>query len=85
MLTILIEFKYNPIKTSSSHYEEGSKKQIDSKIIELLPTGAVVYEKCPHCGNPTMHYHSAQVRSVDEGQTVYYECPNCGYKETVNT
>lgn len=66
-------------------FEVNSKKQIDSKIKEILPTGAIVYQKCPKCGNETMHYHTAQVRSVDEGQTVYYECPNCGHQETVNT
>ncbi|EDR23539.1 hypothetical protein ENUP19_0346G0020 [Entamoeba nuttalli] len=79
------QFKYNPIETTSSIFEMSNKKRIDSKIKEILPTGAIVYEKCPNCGNETMHYHSAQVRSVDEGQTVYYECPNCGHQETVNT
>ncbi|ELP90754.1 DNA-directed RNA polymerase I subunit RPA12, putative [Entamoeba invadens IP1] len=78
-------FKYEPIETTSSNYQVNSKKHIDNKIKEILPTGAIVYEKCPACGNETMHYHSAQVRSVDEGQTVYYECPNCGHQETINT
>ena len=79
------DFDYKPIETTSSMFHMKNKKDIDSKIKQILPTGAVVYEQCPQCGNETMHYHSAQVRSVDEGQTVYYECPNCGYQETVNT
>ena len=79
------EFHYNPIETTSSLFANEGNKRINSKIKEILPTGAVVYQECPNCGNETMHYHSAQVRSVDEGQTVYYECPNCGYQETVNT
>ena len=78
-------FKYDPLETTSSKYRESGRRVGSYKMKEILPTGAVVYEQCPRCGNDRMHFHSAQVRSVDEGQTVYYECPNCGYHETVNT
>lgn len=46
--------------------------------------GAMVHEKCPKCGNEEMTFHTAQLRSADEGQTVFYTCVKCGFKFSQN-
>ncbi|KAJ3331505.1 DNA-directed RNA polymerase I core subunit rpa12, partial [Blyttiomyces sp. JEL0837] len=37
-----------------------------------LRDGATIKEKCPKCEAPEMVFHTAQLRSADEGQTVFY-------------
>eukprot|EP01090_Pellita_catalonica_P011304 TRINITY_DN22897_c0_g1_i1.p1 TRINITY_DN22897_c0_g1~~TRINITY_DN22897_c0_g1_i1.p1 ORF type:complete len:134 (+),score=14.77 TRINITY_DN22897_c0_g1_i1:3-404(+) len=47
---------------------------------------ATIREPCPECGHPQMYFHTAQLRSVDEGTTVFYECcdSKCGHKWSQN-
>ncbi|KAI8799744.1 transcription factor S-II-domain-containing protein [Cladochytrium replicatum] len=47
--------------------------------------GATITEKCPKCGAPEMVFHTAQLRSADEGQTIFYTCIQCGYKFSTNS
>ncbi|KAJ3293100.1 DNA-directed RNA polymerase I core subunit rpa12 [Borealophlyctis nickersoniae] len=44
-----------------------------------LRDGATIKEKCPKCEAPEMVFHTAQLRSADEGQTIFYSCVKCGY------
>ncbi|KAI8853067.1 hypothetical protein BC829DRAFT_360313 [Chytridium lagenaria] len=56
-----------------------SKKQEKAKGgAEHLRDGATIKEKCPKCEAPEMVFHTAQLRSADEGQTVFYSCVKCG-------
>lgn len=48
-------------------------------ISEKKEDGATIKEKCPKCDAPEMVFHTAQLRSADEGQTVFYNCIKCGY------
>ncbi|KAJ3037098.1 DNA-directed RNA polymerase I core subunit rpa12 [Rhizophlyctis rosea] len=50
-----------------------------------LRDGATIKEKCPKCDAPEMVFHTAQLRSADEGQTIFYTCVKCGYKYRVNS
>ena len=52
-----------------------------------LTDGATVQENCPNadCDNTFMVFHTAQLRSADEGQTVFYNCVKCGYKYSINS
>lgn len=47
--------------------------------------GATIQEKCPKCDHFEMIFHTAQLRSADEGQTVFYNCAKCGYKYSINS
>eukprot|EP01105_Mastigella_eilhardi_P007571 TRINITY_DN19023_c0_g1_i1.p2 TRINITY_DN19023_c0_g1~~TRINITY_DN19023_c0_g1_i1.p2 ORF type:complete len:138 (+),score=44.90 TRINITY_DN19023_c0_g1_i1:30-416(+) len=60
-------------------------EQEDEKPDSNKGSGATVKEPCPECGHPELHFHTAQLRSADEGQTIFYECQNCGYKFSVNS
>ncbi|KAJ3203182.1 DNA-directed RNA polymerase I core subunit rpa12 [Dinochytrium kinnereticum] len=53
-------------------------KEKTSKDAEHLRDGATIKEKCPKCEAPEMVFHTAQLRSADEGQTVFYSCVKCG-------
>lgn len=46
---------------------------------------AVISETCPQCKNDKMSFHTAQLRSADEGQTIFYTCLKCKYKFTHNS
>eukprot|EP00163_Fabomonas_tropica_P006349 TRINITY_DN15920_c0_g1_i1.p2 TRINITY_DN15920_c0_g1~~TRINITY_DN15920_c0_g1_i1.p2 ORF type:complete len:125 (-),score=15.85 TRINITY_DN15920_c0_g1_i1:188-562(-) len=46
---------------------------------------ATVDEECPKCGNIGMSFHTAQLRSADEGQTIFYTCLSCRHKFSVNS
>ncbi|GAB0497223.1 hypothetical protein MMPV_008547 [Pyropia vietnamensis] len=46
---------------------------------------AVISETCPQCKNDKMSFHTAQLRSADEGQTIFYTCLRCKYKFTHNS
>ncbi|KAI8920404.1 transcription factor S-II-domain-containing protein [Entophlyctis helioformis] len=56
-----------------------------SRTSQHLRDGATIKEKCPKCDAPEMVFHTAQLRSADEGQTVFYSCVKCGYKFSVNS
>jgi DNA-directed RNA polymerase I subunit RPA12 len=45
---------------------------------------ATIEQPCDKCGHPRLFFHTAQLRSADEGSTVFYECPNCGHSYSVN-
>ncbi|KAJ1560626.1 DNA-directed RNA polymerase I core subunit rpa12, partial [Cladochytrium tenue] len=66
-----------------------SRKVLGSRAAGLkekgLKDGATIEEKCPKCEAPEMTFHTAQLRSADEGQTVFYSCVKCGYKFSVNS
>lgn len=47
--------------------------------VQKKEDGATIKEKCPKCDAPEMVFHTAQLRSADEGQTVFYNCVKCGY------
>jgi DNA-directed RNA polymerase I subunit RPA12 len=50
-----------------------------------LKEGATIKERCPKCDAPEMVFHTAQLRSADEGQTIFYNCVRCGYKYSMNS
>ncbi|KAI8917162.1 hypothetical protein PhCBS80983_g00067 [Powellomyces hirtus] len=56
-----------------------------SRTSQHLRDGATIKEKCPKCDAPEMVFHTAQLRSADEGQTVFYSCVKCGHKHSVNS
>eukprot|EP00050_Salpingoeca_kvevrii_P021863 m.116754 g.116754 ORF g.116754 m.116754 type:complete len:158 (+) comp9510_c0_seq3:523-996(+) len=60
------------------------KRTFDTQRQAARQTGATIEEKCPECGAEEMTFHTAQLRSADEGQTVFYSC-KCGYKLTVSS
>ncbi|KNC51986.1 uncharacterized protein AMSG_08236 [Thecamonas trahens ATCC 50062] len=46
---------------------------------------ARIDEPCPECNAPQMLFHTAQLRSADEGQTIFYHCTECDHKFAVNS
>jgi DNA-directed RNA polymerase I subunit RPA12 len=56
-----------------------------SVLLEKKENGATIKEKCPKCDAPEMVFHTAQLRSADEGQTIFYNCIKCGYKTSINS
>ncbi|KAI9015099.1 transcription factor S-II-domain-containing protein [Gaertneriomyces semiglobifer] len=64
---------------------EDDEEEDEDRTSKHLRHGATVKEKCPKCDNPEMVFHTAQLRSADEGQTVFYSCVKCGYKYRVNS
>lgn len=46
---------------------------------------ARINEECPRCSHPEMLFHTAQLRSADEGQTIFYNCERCGHSFSVNS
>ncbi|KAI9350062.1 transcription factor S-II-domain-containing protein [Zopfochytrium polystomum] len=64
----------------------GSKAATSGKKDDnAMKDGATIKEKCPKCEAPEMVFHTAQLRSADEGQTVFYSCVKCGYKFSINS
>eukprot|EP00735_Rhodelphis_limneticus_P010664 TRINITY_DN3467_c0_g1::TRINITY_DN3467_c0_g1_i1::g.20540::m.20540 TRINITY_DN3467_c0_g1::TRINITY_DN3467_c0_g1_i1::g.20540 ORF type:complete len:133 (+),score=-0.97,sp/O94703/RPA12_SCHPO/45.13/9e-23,TFIIS_C/PF01096.13/4.6e+02,TFIIS_C/PF01096.13/2.7e+02,TFIIS_C/PF01096.13/6.7e-17,DZR/PF12773.2/0.0039,DZR/PF12773.2/0.014,DZR/PF12773.2/13,UPF0547/PF10571.4/8.9,UPF0547/PF10571.4/0.3,UPF0547/PF10571.4/0.89,UPF0547/PF10571.4/2.9e+02,zf-ribbon_3/PF13248.1/1.6,zf-ribbon_3/PF13248.1/0.0016,zf-ribbon_3/PF132 len=57
----------------------------EDKAEEVSKERATVKEVCPKCGHGRMAFHTAQLRSADEGQTVFYECLKCQYKFSLNS
>ncbi|KAJ3404761.1 DNA-directed RNA polymerase I core subunit rpa12 [Chytriomyces hyalinus] len=57
----------------------------DEDSMAHLRDGATIKERCPKCDAPEMVFHTAQLRSADEGQTVFYSCVKCGFKEKLNS
>jgi DNA-directed RNA polymerase I subunit RPA12 len=53
--------------------------RISLETSQTREEGATIKEKCPKCDAPEMVFHTAQLRSADEGQTVFYNCIKCGY------
>lgn len=45
--------------------------------------GVQISETCPQCKNDKMSFHTAQLRSADEGQTIFYTCLKCKYVSAV--
>ncbi|ORY38842.1 hypothetical protein BCR33DRAFT_758735 [Rhizoclosmatium globosum] len=50
-----------------------------------FPERPSIKEKCPKCDAPEMVFHTAQLRSADEGQTIFYSCVKCGFKEKLHS
>ncbi|KAI8622529.1 transcription factor S-II-domain-containing protein [Chytriomyces sp. MP71] len=57
----------------------------DEDTVAHLRDGATIKERCPKCDAPEMVFHTAQLRSADEGQTIFYSCVKCGFKEKLNS
>ncbi|KAI8816783.1 transcription factor S-II-domain-containing protein [Fimicolochytrium jonesii] len=55
------------------------EEESGDRTSQHLRDGATIKEKCPKCDAPEMVFHTAQLRSADEGQTVFYSCVKCGY------
>jgi DNA-directed RNA polymerase I subunit RPA12 len=79
------EFESATIITTSRTDSFPHKPILEEKEIHYLKDGATIQEKCPKCDHFEMVFHTAQLRSADEGQTVFYNCVKCGYKYSINS
>ncbi|OQS55817.1 rpa12 [Ecytonucleospora hepatopenaei] len=70
----ILEYEYVQVKKINR--EENKEELIEQVKRERI---------CVKCNNDQMYFHTAQIRSADEGQTIFYECTKCGYKETINS
>ncbi|KAJ3298054.1 DNA-directed RNA polymerase I core subunit rpa12 [Rhizoclosmatium sp. JEL0117] len=70
-----------PERPSVNKKKEGEEED----TIAHLRDGATIKEKCPKCDAPEMVFHTAQLRSADEGQTIFYSCVKCGFKEKLHS
>ena len=52
---------------------------------DALAARATIKEDCPECGHNELSFHTAQLRSADEGQTIFFTCLKCAHKFSVNT
>lgn len=67
-------------------YEYTQKKDILHAVAAEEKLEQVKRERtCVKCNNNQMYFHTAQIRSADEGQIIFYECTKCGFKETINS
>ena len=82
--TPLTELESAPVVMHSLKIQQMREAQHPVQMMAPQDTGATVKEPCPKCNNPELKFHTAQLRSADEGQTVFYECAKCGYRFTVN-
>jgi DNA-directed RNA polymerase I subunit RPA12 len=86
-MLIFIEFENIAVITTSRNnaFPHRPKTSV-AKTVDLID-GATVDENCPNpeCDNNQMVFHTAQLRSADEGQTVFYNCVKCGYKYSINS
>ncbi|KAL5037256.1 DNA-directed RNA polymerase I core subunit rpa12, variant 2 [Batrachochytrium dendrobatidis] len=86
------EFELRPVVTVSKQatFPDKPKPIVDpsddnnDRTNAHLRDGATIQEKCPKCDAPEMVFHTAQLRSADEGQTVFYSCVVCGYVSIVD-
>ncbi|KAJ3010985.1 UNVERIFIED_CONTAM: DNA-directed RNA polymerase I core subunit rpa12 [Siphonaria sp. JEL0065] len=62
-----------------------TKDGVEEDAMAHLRDGATIKEKCPKCDAPEMVFHTAQLRSADEGQTIFYSCVKCGFKEKLHS
>jgi DNA-directed RNA polymerase I subunit RPA12 len=80
------EFESATIVTSSRPEAFPHKPKLEAtEEKHYLKDGATIQEKCPKCDHYEMVFHTAQLRSADEGQTVFYSCVKCGYKYSINS
>ena len=59
------------------------RSAVQTLTAEDMQQDALSSDPCPDCGT-MMRFHTAQLRSADEGTTVFYSCENCGHKHTTN-
>eukprot|EP00736_Rhodelphis_marinus_P004969 Rmarinus@m.16494 len=59
--------------------------RFQDKAEETFKERSTVKEECPKCHYGRMAFHTAQLRSADEGQTIFYECLKCKYKFSQNS
>ncbi|KAJ3413992.1 DNA-directed RNA polymerase I core subunit rpa12 [Chytridiales sp. JEL 0842] len=76
-IQVLTESKSGAFPSRPKPAKESTKSG-SSKTSAHLRDGATIKEKCPKCEAPEMVFHTAQLRSADEGQTVFYSCVKCG-------
>ncbi|KAJ3167768.1 DNA-directed RNA polymerase I core subunit rpa12 [Irineochytrium annulatum] len=83
--TVAAHFDSLEVVTTSRPGAFAKRPKLTDKKETVKEKGATIQEKCPKCGNPEMEFHTAQLRSADEGQTVFYTCVKCGFKDKLNS
>ncbi|TPX43796.1 hypothetical protein SeMB42_g04583 [Synchytrium endobioticum] len=61
------------------------RPKIKATSVQDNAKAATINEKCPKCDATELSFHTAQLRSADEGQTIFYSCVKCGYKFSINS
>ncbi|TPX30662.1 hypothetical protein SmJEL517_g05804 [Synchytrium microbalum] len=85
--TVMPSHLFEAIEVFSKSHPDAfpHRPKLDSDPRDATARDATIDEKCPKCDADQLSFHTAQLRSADEGQTVFYSCLKCGYKYSINS